>query len=323
MWSKVNYKTPREEKMLFIKIIQKIRKFLYSSTITAYLLILPCIVVIFGVVIWPVLYSLYISFHKMYMVYPGKFPFIGLENYSKVLHNPVFWSALERTFYFTGVSVGIEVILGLGIALVLNQDFRGRAFMRGLIILPWALSSVVNGMMWKWIYNGSYGALNGLLLQLGWIDSYKVWLADPKMAMNLVIMAEIWKETPVGVIFILASLQTIPNALYEAAKVDGASVWDRFRYITLPLLKPILLLLIVIKSIWAIRDSFDIVYMITRGGPGESTQVVTFYAYIATFKFLRFGYGAALAYLITLVILIFTIIYVRLLYGRTIGGNIS
>jgi len=303
--------------MSSFKIIPKIRKSLSSSAGIAYLLILPSLIVIFGVVIWPVLYSLYISFHKMYMVHPGKFPFIGLENYSKVLHNPTFWSAVGRTFYFTGVSVGVEVILGLGIALVLNQDFRGRTFMRGLIILPWALSSVVNGMMWKWIYNGSYGALNGLLLQLGWIDSYKVWLSNPKMAMNLVIMAEIWKETPVGVIFILASLQTIPGALYEAAKVDGANAWDRFKHITLPLLKPIILLLIVIKSIWAIRDSFDIVYMITRGGPGESTQVVTYYAYIATFKFLRFGYGAALSYLITLIILIFTVIYVRLLYRRT------
>jgi len=300
------------------KTIQKRGKFLSSPTGVAYLLILPSLIVIFSIIIWPVLYSLYISFHKMYMVYPEKFPFIGVENYSKVLGNPVFWAALGRTFYFTGMSVGVAIVLGLGIALVLNQDFRGRAFMRGLIILPWALSSVVNGMMWKWIYNGSYGALNGLLLQLGWIDSYKIWLSDPKVAMNLIIMAEIWKETPVGVIFILASLQTIPSALYEAARVDGANVWDRFKYITLPLLKPIILLLIVIKSIWAIRDSFDIVYMITRGGPGQSTQVVTFYTYIATFKFLRFGYGAALAYLITLIILIFTVIYVRLIYGRAV-----
>ena len=302
--------------MLSDKVIQKTKKFLSSPTGVAYLLILPCLIVIFGVIIWPVLYSLYISFHKMYMVHPGEFPFIGLKNYSKIFHNPVFWAALGRTFYFTGASVGVSIILGLGIAMVLNQEFRGRAFMRGLIILPWALSSVVNGMMWKWIYNGSYGALNGLLLQLGWIDSYKIWLADPKVAMNLVVMAEIWKETPVGVIFILASLQTIPNPLYEAAKVDGANAWSRFKYITLPLLKPIILLLIVIKSIWAIRDSFDVVYMITRGGPGDSTQVVTYYAYLATFKFLRFGYGAALAYLITLIILIFAVVYVRLLYRR-------
>ena len=296
--------------------IQKIEKFFSSSASVAYLLILPCLVVIFGIIIWPVLYSLYISFHKMYMVYPGEFPFIGLKNYSDVLHNPTFWAALRHTFYFTGMSVGVEIILGLGIALVLHQDFRGRAFMRGLIILPWALSSVVNGMMWRWIYNGSYGALNGLLFQLGWIDSYNVWLANPKMAMNFVVMAEIWKETPVGIIFILASLQTIPSSLYEAARVDGANAWSRFKHITLPLLKPILLLLIVIKSVWAIRDSFDIVYMITRGGPGESTQVVTYYTYIATFKFLRFGYGAALAYLITLVILIFIVVYMRLLYRK-------
>lgn len=296
--------------------IQKMEKFFSSSTSVAYLLILPSLIVIFGVIIWPVLYSLYISFHKMYMVYPEEFPFVGLKNYIKVFRNSVFWAALGRTFYFTGTSVGVSIILGLGIALVLNQEFRGRAFMRGLIILPWALSSVVNGMMWKWIYNGSYGALNGLLFQLGWIDSYKVWLANPKVAMNLIVMAEIWKETPVGVIFILASLQTIPSALYEAAKVDGANAWSRFKHITLPSLKPIILLLIVIKSIWAIRDSFDVVYMITGGGPGDSTQVVTYYAYLATFKFLRFGYGAALAYLITLIILIFAVIYIRLLHRR-------
>jgi ABC-type sugar transport system permease subunit len=251
-------------------------------------------------------------------VRPGEFPFVGLENYLKISRSRVFWAAVGRTFYFTGVSVGVAIILGLGIALVLNQDFKGRAFVRGLIILPWTLSSVVNGMMWKWIYDGSYGALNGFLLQLGWIDSYKVWLADPRVAMNFVVMAEIWKETPVGVIFILAFLQTIPSSLYEAAKVDGASPWRRFRYITLPLLKPIILLLIVLKSVWAIRDSFDIVYMITRGGPAESTQVVTFYAYLTTFKFLRFGYGAAISYLITLIILVFAVVYMRLVYTETL-----
>jgi len=302
--------------MLSDKIIQKTKKFLSSSPGVAYLLILPSLIVIFSVIIWPVLYSLYISFHKMYMVHPEEFPFIGFQNYSKAFHNPVFWAALGHTFYFIGASVGISIILGLGIALVLNQEFRGRAFMRGLILLPWALSSAVNGIMWRWIYNGSYGALNGLLLQLGWIDSYKVWLANPKVAMNLVVIAEVWKETPVGVIFILSFLQTIPNSLYEAAKVDGANAWSRFKYITLPLLKPIILLLIVLKSIWAIKDSFDIIYMITRGGPGNSTQVITFYTYVITFRFLRFGYGAALAYLITLATLIFTVVYVRLFYRR-------
>ena len=299
------------------------RKWLTSSAEMGYLLILPSMVVIFSIIIWPIFYSIYLSFHQLYLVRPKEFPFVGLENYLKILSNRVFWAAVGRTFYFTGVSVGAEIILGLGIALVLNQDFKGRAFMRGLIILPWALSSVVNGMMWKWIYDGRYGALNGILLQLGWIDSYKIWLADPKVAMNFVIIAEIWKETPVGVLFILASLQTIPSSLYEAAKVDGASTFRRFIHITLPLLRPILLLLIVIKSVWAIRDSFDIVYMITRGGPAESTQVVTFYAYLTTFKFLRFGLGAAISYLITLIILTFVVFYMRLvrtesLYAETI-----
>jgi len=294
------------------------KRWLTSSAGIGYLLILPSLVVIFSIIIWPIFYSVYISFHKLYLVRPGEFPFVGLENYIKISRSPVFWAAAGRTFYFTGVSVGVSIILGLGIALVLNQDFKGRAFVRGLIILPWALSSVVNGMMWKWIYDGSYGALNGFLLQLGWIDSYKVWLADPRVAMNFVVMAEIWKETPVGVIFILAFLQTIPSSLYEAAKVDGASPWRRFRYITLPLLKPIILLLIVLKSVWAIRDSFDIVYMITRGGPAESTQVVTFYAYLTTFKFLRFGYGAAISYLITLIILVFAVVYMRLVYTETL-----
>ena len=297
---------------------QKMKKWLTSPAGTGYFLVLPSLIVIFGIIIWPIFYSIYISLHQLYLVHPGKFPFVGLENYLKILQSRVFWAAVGRTFYFTGASVGVAIIIGLGIALVLNQDFKGRAFMRGLIILPWALSSVVNGMMWKWIYDGSYGALNGLLLQLGWIDSYKVWLANPRAAMNFVIVAEIWKETPVGVLFILASLQTIPSSLYQAAKVDGAGAWRRFRYITLPLLKHIILLLIVIKSVWAVRDSFDIVYMITRGGPAESTQVVTFYAYLTTFKFLRFGYGAALSYLITLIILVFAVVYMRLVYTESL-----
>jgi ABC-type sugar transport system permease subunit len=276
----------------------------------AFILALPTFVIIFVVLIYPLLYSLYLSLFSWNLTRPDQIEFLGIGNYISILSSKSFWHAMKRTAYFVGVTVCMEVALGLLIALVLNQKFVGRGLVRGLVILPWALPTIVNGVMWRWIYNARYGALNSLLFQLGIIDSYKIWLKDPFIALNLVMVANIWKETPVAVLMVLAALQTFPKELYEAGSVDGASSFGRFRHITLPLLRPVLLILLVIKTIWAVKE-FDIIYMITRGGPSEGTTIITYFIYLQTFKFLEFGYGAALGYVVTLIVMVLALIYVR------------
>lgn len=284
--------------------------FLEKKNGVAYLLLVPSLVLIFGILIYPLFYSLFISFHDYLLTKPGIYNFIGLANYLEALQSSFFLKSVIRTLYFAFVTVGVELVLGLGVALVLQQKFRGRGLVRGLIILPWALPTSVNGIMWKWIYNANYGVLNALLKRLGLIERYQVWLADPTRALHLVMLANIWKETPVGVLMFLAVLEQIPRELYEAALVDGANTLKKFWYITLPMLKPMMVTLAIIKIIWAIRE-FDIFYIITRGGPGEGTSVLSYYAYLTSFKFSRMGFGSAIAYLVIVLVILIGIPYFR------------
>jgi len=286
--------------------------FLEKKNGVAYFLLIPSLILIFGILIYPLFYSFYISLHDYVLTKPGQFPFIGFANYLEALQSNFFLKSVIRTLYFSFVTVGVELILGLAVALVLQQKFVGRGFIRGLVILPWALPTSVNGIMWKWIYNANYGVLNALFLKLGLIDRYQVWLAEPLRALHLVMLANIWKETPVGVLMFLAVLEQIPRELYEAAVVDGANTLKKFWYITLPMLKPMIITLAIIKVIWAIRE-FDIIYIITRGGPGEGTSVLSYFAYLTSFKFSRMGYGSAIAYLVIVMVLVIGIPYFRYL----------
>ena len=282
------------------------------------LLLLPSLILIFGLLIYPLIYSFYISLLDFNLTRPGVAPFIGLNNYVRALSDDLFLSSFLRTIYFSVVTVCTEIVLGVAIALLLKQKFRGRGIVRGLAILPWALPTVVNGIMWKWIYNANYGALNALLFNLGLISEYQVWLGEPMRALHLVMLANIWKETPVGVLMILATLEGIPEELYEASRVDGANTWQRFRYITLPLIKPMIGILFLIKIIWAVRE-FDLIYIVTRGGPGGGTTVLSYLAYLNSFKFFKMGYGSAIAYLLIALVMVIGIPYI-IAITRSQGG---
>ena len=274
-----------------------------------FLYILPALVVVFSVIIFPLGYAFYISLHK---VTGQTQSFVGLANYVSILRSDFFWAATGRTLYFTVVSVGLEFVLGLGVAMLLNQEFPGRGLMRGLLILPWALPTVVNGVLWAWIFDANYGALNALLKQWGLIGSYVIWLGSPASAMNSVILADVWKNFPMIALLLLAGLQTIPDVLYEAAVIDGASTWRKFVSITLPCLKPAMLVALVLRTMEAFKV-FDIIYIMTKGGPADGTQVISYYTYMTTFQYTKFGYGAALSYLVALVILIMALAYFRAL----------
>ncbi|MFW5487108.1 MAG: carbohydrate ABC transporter permease [Desulfovibrio sp.] len=225
---------------------------------------------------------------------------IGLENYIYALTDPDFRDALWRTFYFTFVSVGLETLLGLGVAMFLNLEFKGRTILRTLIILPWAVPNIVNAMMWRLIFHPDYGSFNAFLYQLGFIHHYKSWLGDPDSAMNMVIMADVWKNYPLIAFVILAALQTIPRELYDAARVEAAGAWHRFRYITLPGIAGPLLVVIILRTIEAFRV-FDIVYVMTRGGPADTTKTASFYVYQEYFSYLRSGSGASYAVIIAVI----------------------
>lgn len=298
---------------MFCSLSKLLTAFKSRQVHVAYLLILPSAAVIAGIVLYPILHTFYLSFHKMYLTQPGQLPYIGLKNYIYFLNTSFFWNSITRTFYFTIVSVGSELLIGLGIALLMKEKLTGVRFLKVVIIIPWAVPTVVNGIMWKWIYNANYGALNGFLKTIGVITSYQPWLASPFRAMNFIIIADAWHCIPFVVLIVFAALSAIPKSIYDSAKVDGASAWQCFIKITLPLLTPAILIVLIIRTMEAFRV-FDIIYVMTGGGPANSTQVIAYYTYLETFSYLHFGRGAALSFLVSGFILIMALIYIKLLY---------
>jgi ABC-type sugar transport system permease subunit len=275
-------------------------------------LLLPSAVAVFGVVVYPVLRTLLISFFEVNSALATETPFVGLQNYASVLTDAGFWAAIGRTMYFTVASTALELLLGLGLAALLQAEIRGRWLFRAIVVVPWAVPTIVNAAMWKGIFNAQYGALNGLLTQVGLLDEYKAWLGDPWLALNAVVVADVWKTTPLVAFFLLAGLSSIPKELYEAAKIDRASMWRTFRSITLPLLVPAIAIVVVLRTVEAFKV-FDIIYGMTRGGPANGTQTIAYFAYTTAFSDQQYGVGSAISYLIVLVILALSFIYLRLL----------
>jgi multiple sugar transport system permease protein len=277
----------------------------------AFLLVGPSMLIILGLTFVPIFFAFYLSLHEISLLRPGA-TFIGLGNYWTMVQDPEVIASLARTLYFTAASLVLQVGLGLLTALVLNESFPGRGWLRGLIILPWAIPTVVNALLWEWIYNPNYSVLNALLLQLGIIHQNIQWLARPFIALNSVLIADTWRVLPFYVIMFLGALQAVPMELYEAAKVDGATAFGRFWNVTLPFLRHIILVILVLRTVQILRV-FDIIYIMTKGGPANGTMVISFLTYYESFKFLNFGYGAALAFAIALVTFAISAIYVRLL----------
>jgi ABC-type sugar transport system permease subunit len=284
----------------------------------AWALIAPSLVVVFALILVPILRAAWMSLHLIDLKRPlvGT-PFVGLGNYIEIMQNKYFWASLGRTFYFMVVSILVESILGIAIAQLLNVEFKGRALVRTLILVPWALPITIDAIMWKWIFNPNYGAFNSLLYQLGLISNYRTWLSTPNSAMNVVIIADVWKVTPVVILLTLAALQTIPAELYEAAMIDGATRWRSFWSVTFPLLIPTLVIVLVVRTMDAFKV-FDIIYIMTSGGPADGTKVIAYYTYIEAFSYLRMGTGAALAYLMTIFIGLMAFAYIRVMKNREV-----
>jgi ABC-type sugar transport system permease subunit len=283
------------------------------EAIVGLLFVFPALLIILGIVLQPILSTFYLSFFDASLSRTKANVFIGLENYLDLLSDNAFWATIWRTIYFTVVSVGLELLIGIGIAQLISSKPPGWKVLRIALILPWAIPTIVNGTMWRWIYNADYGAMNALLLQLGLIDKYRPWLISPNTAMNLVILADVWHSMPFIALILQAAMATLPPELEEAAAVDGASAWQRFLRVRLPLLRGAILVALVIRTVEAFRV-FDIIYVITAGGPAFGTVTISFLTYLETFTFGHIGRGAALSFLISAFTLTMALIYIRFLY---------
>jgi ABC-type sugar transport system permease subunit len=279
----------------------------------AWLLLAPSLLIMLAVTVWPVISTFILSFFHAPTGINQVRTFIGFANYLEMLRDQLFWETIGRTLYFTVVSVGLELTLGLAIAQLIHSRPWGWQFLRFSLIIPWAMPTIVNGAMWRWIYSADFGALNGLLMQLGLIDHYVPWLTLPNMAMNLVIVADIWHTMPFVALVLQAALAGLPEDLDEAAAVDGANAWQRFWHIRLPLLRPAILVALIVRTVDAFRV-FDIVYIITSGGPAYKTLTITYLTYLNSFAFGKQGIGAALSFLISAFTIVMALLYIRFLY---------
>jgi ABC-type sugar transport system permease subunit len=279
----------------------------------AWLLILPSLLVIIGVMLWPIVYTFILSFYIAPTGINQVRTFTGFGNYLSMLQDQAFWDTVKRTIYFTVVSVSLELILGLAIAQLIHSRPWGWKFLRFSLIIPWAVPTIVNGAMWRWIYSADFGALNGILFQLGLIKHYIPFLTLPNQAMNLVILADLWHTMPLVALILQAALAGLPEELNEAAAVDGANALQRFWFIRLPLLRPAILVALIIRTVEAFRV-FDIVYIITGGGPANHTITISYLTYLFSFPYGKQGTGAALSFLISIFTISMAIIYIRFLY---------
>jgi len=281
----------------------------------ALLLVTPVVVVLLVIAAFPILYSLWVSLHDIVLTRPLRRPFVGFDNYLRVFDDARFWIAVGRTTFYAMVVVTAVTVLAVLVALLLTEAFPGSRVLSALLLLPWATPSVVTGLMWKWIYDPGYGLMNAILVEFGMLDSYRVWLGDPDLTLLLVANAAIWKQMPLAALLLIVTMKAIPDDLYRAAKVDGAGVFMRFRHVTLPALRPGLMLVLVYETMISIRH-FDLFLIMTQGGPGDASFTLSWLIYIETFRALRFGTGAAMSYLLALATFLLSYLFIRTMGKR-------
>jgi ABC-type sugar transport system permease subunit len=274
------------------------------------LFMLPFLVTAAAFMVWPVLEAVRLAFYSYNPLRPDDLRWVGLENFERILDDPLFWESFRQALVWTGWSILLQTVLGVGLALLLHLPLPGISVFRGLLLFPYIVPTVVIALNWRWIFNSEIGIVNHALLSIGLISENIAWLSTPGMAMLSAILLNVWKYTPFVVICVLARLQTIPTELYDAAKVDGAGPLRRFLDITLPMLKEVLVVVIVFRTIWTF-NKFEEIYLLTRGGPGTSTFNLAVYAFEEGMANLRLGVAAATGVIMIAMLLVGTVIYVR------------
>jgi multiple sugar transport system permease protein len=274
----------------------------------------PALAVIALVAAYPIGYAIWLSLNEYSVITPGLSRFVGLDNYSEALGSSEFWAAMKTTLLFTVISVGLELVIGLAMALIMHRAFRGRALLRAVVLVPWAILTVVTAITWRTIFEPELGFVNTTLSALGLPGGDVVWLGEEGYALAVMIFADVWKTAPFMALLLLAGLQGIPDDLYDAAKVDGATTWQRFRGVTLPLLIPAITVALIFRTLDALRV-FDLPYVLTKGANGTETLSLIAQKELVVNR--NTGLGSALAVLTFL-----TVMTVSYLYIRFIGGNI-
>jgi multiple sugar transport system permease protein len=272
----------------------------------AYLFLSPAVIIFSLFTVFALLFAFYLTFHEWSIIEPQK-PFVGLDNYAKLMTDDSFQRSVINTFYFTGASVPLSILIGLCLALLLNQTIRMRGLWRALFFLPQVTPFVVVAIIWKWLYNGDYGLFNYYLLKLHLIREPLLWLSDQNLAMPAVVLMSVWAGVGFSMVIYLAGLQGIPEELHEAAKVDGAGSFKRLINVTIPQLAPTTLFLLVMGIIGSLQV-FTQIFIMTRGGPVERTTTMVYYIYQAAFKFFDMGYASTLAFVLFAITLVFTLI---------------
>lgn len=270
----------------------------------------PALLVEMVIIVYPVLQTLWMSVHDFVLFRPNNAPFVGLGNFVRAFTDPVFWTAAWNSVIWIVFVVGLQFLLGLGAALLLNQSFWWRGLARSLVVIPWALPSVITALMWSWMYDYDLGVINDLLLRLHAIDAPIAWLARADTTLPAVIVALVWQGFPFFAVMILAGLQTVPAELLEAAEIDGANAFQRLRAVTLPSIAEVLATALLLRTIW-VANSIDVILVMTGGGPGYATYTVPLYAFLKAYSSMEFGYAAALSLIVTMVLLLAIYVYVR------------
>jgi len=281
----------------------------------------PALMVLAAILFYPIADSILLALERVQLAGGAvRQEWIGLGNFERLFADDVFWKAALNTAYFSVMEVVLVTLISLGVALLLNHPLGRSGFFRILLIIPWAIAPVANAVLWKWILNANYGVLNGILKSLGLIDDYQVWLGTPFSALNFLLIVDVWKSVPFVALLMLAGLQRVPQSLYRAAYMDGAGPWQSFLNVTLPTMRSVFAIAIVLQTIWSLRV-FDLVFILTRGGPADATVLLNFLAYRVTFNFLDLGYGSAIANVIFALTFVLASLYVWLLWPREPKGS--
>ena len=298
-----------------------------SESAVAWLFVAPALLAIGLVVAFPLVYSLWLSFTDVNLLRATGpavelgalrvplFRWIGARNYTQVLADPLYWDSLWRTLYFVGAFVAEATVVGFAMALVLNERFPGRPLLRSLLLVPWSLSRIVVGLLWVGILDFEFGALNGLLLRAGLVDSAIAFFKEGWSALNVLVSVYMWNQAPFATLLFLAGMQSISDDLYAAAEVDGAGYWRRLWYVTLPALRPIVFLVLVLATVNGFL-MLDLIYVLTMGGPGYDTTTISWHGFKTSFTFFKFGPGTAILYTLTALCLLMTVVYHRLVLAR-------
>ena len=276
--------------------------------------VLPALLLIGALTLYPVGYAVWLSFFDKHSFFPAE-RWVGLGNYARIAGDAEFWDSVWKGVVYAGATTALQLVLGVAAALVLHQAFRARTLVRALVLFPYMIPTIVAVIVWRWLLNETYGLVDHLLLSFRLASQPVVWLGVDHM-MTSVVAVSVWQFTPFVVVSVLARLQTIPPELHEAARVDGASAWSRFRHVTLPQLRAVLFVVILLRSIWMFTK-FDTVWLWGEGaGAGREIRTLPIYAYMRTFTYYQAGFGAALAVIMFLMLMVATLVYFRLFWGE-------